>query len=139
MPNKSGICFMISVVPTGHKGETGIPWAFFWIYSFLTSEDSLALMLSWEGGPMRFWDSQGISDSALCPARTKENPKGNPVVQVDILAKVRYFQKLPKKPGLEKTSGSNAARLFAQDVDARLAGIVIWADGPYFYVFTRGP
>ena len=46
-------------------------------------------------------------------------------VEVDILAKVRHFQNLPKKSGLEKMIGSNAARLFAQDVDARLGGIVI--------------
>ena len=31
---------------------------------------------------------------------------------------------------LRKKMGSNAARLFAEQFDARLAGIVIWAEGP---------
>ena len=40
---------------------------------------------------------------------------------------------------LEKKMGGCTARLFAQNFDARLAGIVIWADGPCFTSFTRGP
>ena len=46
------------------------------------------------------------------------------IFQVDILAKVLSSQELPKKSSLEKRWG-NAARLFAQNFDARLAGIVI--------------
>jgi len=37
-----------------------------------------------------------------------------------------------------KKMGSDAARLFAENLDARLAGIVIGADPPYDDQITRG-
>ena len=39
---------------------------------------------------------------------------------------------------LRKKMGSSRARLFAQNVDERLPGIVIWSDRPYLEHFTRG-
>ncbi len=47
------------------------------------------------------------------------------ILQVDILAKVLSSQELPKKSSFLKKMWGNAARLFAENFDARLAGIVI--------------
>jgi len=49
---------------------------------------------------------------------------------VDTPAKFLYFQELYKNWGLEKESLSNAARLVAQNFNARLDCIAIWADRP---------
>ena len=40
---------------------------------------------------------------------------------------------------LRKMIRSNTGRLFVENSDARLTGIVIWTDDPYFEFFTRGP
>ena len=40
--------------------------------------------------------------------------------------------------GLRKNISAHWDRLLAQNVDAHLAGIVIWADGSYLDVFARG-
>ena len=58
--------------------------------------------------------------------------------QVDILVKVLYLQELLYKWDLEKHMGSSTARLFTQNSDECLAGIVIWADPPYSETSTRG-
>ena len=39
---------------------------------------------------------------------------------------------------LRKKMGSGRARLFAENFDARLPGIVIWSDRPYFDFFYQG-
>ena len=59
--------------------------------------------------------------------------------QVDILAKVLCLQEWLYNWDLEQKMGSSTARLFAQNFDECLAGIVIWADRPYLGNFTRGP
>ena len=51
---------------------------------------------------------------------------GDPqLISVDILAKVQDARELPKKSDFEKMILSIIARLFAENVDARLPGIVI--------------
>ena len=51
---------------------------------------------------------------------------GDPkLIPVDILAKVQDVRELPKKSDFEKVIWSIIARLFAENSDARLAGIVI--------------
>ena len=60
-------------------------------------------------------------------------------VQVYILAKVLYLQELLYTWDLGKRWGAVEHVFFVQNLDARLAGIVIWADRPYLGHFTRGP
>ena len=51
---------------------------------------------------------------------------GDPkLIPVDILAKVQDVRELPKKSDFEKVIWSIIARLFAENFDARLPGIVI--------------
>ena len=51
---------------------------------------------------------------------------GDPkLIPVDILAKVQDVRDLPKKSDFEKVIWSIIARLFAENFDSRLPGIVI--------------
>ena len=61
------------------------------------------------------------------------------LIPVDILAKVQDVRELPKTSDFEKVIWSIIARLFAENFDARLAGIVIWPDDPLFEKNARGP
>ena len=45
---------------------------------------------------------------------------------------------ITKEIKLRKQIGGNTARLFTQNFDARLAGIVIWSDRPLFFCFYQG-
>ena len=47
-------------------------------------------------------------------------------------------RELPKKSDFEKVIWSIIARLFAENFDARLPGIVICSDRPYLENVTRG-
>ena len=64
---------------------------------------------------------------------------GPKIIPVDILAKVQDVRELPKKSDFEKMIWSIIARLFADNFDARLPGIVILSDRPYLETITRGP
>ena len=75
-------------------------------------------------GPCACLLAGGCGAWRLLARRRRRRRRHSQGFQVDILAKVLSSQEIQKKSTLEKM-GSHAAHLFAQNVDASLAGIVI--------------
>ena len=61
----------------------------------------------------------------LLARRRRRHRRHSSILQVDIQTKVRKIQELLEKSDFEKMIWSIIARLFAENFDARLPGIVI--------------
>jgi len=102
-------------VGTQFKGDSARVLLF--LISFIIRNENLHEFQNLKGGP-----------APWLYFRTRARAGAPPGCRV---AKVLSSQELPKKWSWEKRCGPIQHMFFAQNFDAGLAGIVVWADGPY--------